>query len=54
VVYGVAAPGTLTARLRTANTTVTEHLVEADHEAFIFVLPANEDTSGRFRLEFAR
>jgi hypothetical protein len=53
VVYGVAAPGTLTVRLRSAAGTVTEHLVEADHGAFLFVLPANADPSGRIRLHFA-
>ncbi len=54
VVYGVAAPGTRTARLRSAAGTVTEHLVAADHGAFIFVLPASAELSGRVRLEFGR
>jgi len=54
VIYGVAAPGTRTVRLRNAAGTRTEHLVEADHGAFIFVLAANAEAAGRLRLEFAR
>jgi hypothetical protein len=54
VVYGVAAPGTLTVRLRSAAGTRTEHLVAADHGAFMFVLAANAGAAGRLRLEFAR
>jgi hypothetical protein len=54
VVYGVAAPGTLTVRLRGAARTMTEHLVEADHGAFMFVLAANAEAARRLRLEFAR
>jgi hypothetical protein len=54
VVYGVAAPGTLTVRLRGTRRTMTEHLVRSDHAAFMFVLPASADTSGRLRLEFGR
>jgi hypothetical protein len=41
-------------RLRNAAGTRTEHLVEADHGAFIFVLAANAEAAGRLRLEFAR
>lgn len=54
IVYGVAAPATRTVRLLADTSTLSERLVEADHGAFIFVLPASADTRGRIRLEFDR
>jgi hypothetical protein len=33
---------------------MTEHLVPSDHGAFMYVLPASADTSGRLRLQFGR
>jgi hypothetical protein len=54
VVYGVSAPGTLTVRLHGPRLTLTEHLVPADHGAFIFVLPADTAMAWRLRLEFTR
>jgi hypothetical protein len=54
VVYGVAAPGTLTVVLHGTRRTMTEHLVPSDHGAFMYVLPASADTSGRLRLQFGR
>jgi hypothetical protein len=54
VVYGVAAPGTRTARLLSVRGTSTEQLAAADHEVFIFVLPASADIPGRLHVEFDR
>lgn len=54
VVYGVSAPGTLSVRLYGPHVTMTDHLVPADHGAYIFVLPANTDMGWHLRLKFAR
>jgi hypothetical protein len=41
-------------RLHGPRLTLTEHLVPADHGAFIFVLPADTAMAWRLRLEFTR